>query len=154
VRSRPVVLASVFCHVAAIICVLRVPANTAVARDGQKGDEATPAVVMSSPQPESTPPGGQYRYQGTVILQVDVDDRGNVSHAEVRKPLGYGLDEKAVAAVQTWKFRPATLNGRPIPSRVVVEVTFRLDHSAYSNAKCAVPFAFATMDSNDPEQLA
>jgi TonB family protein len=32
----------------------------------------------------------------------------------------------AIETVKTWKFKPATRNGVPVPVRVVVEVTFRL----------------------------
>jgi hypothetical protein len=45
---------------------------------------------------------------------------------ETSKPLGGGLDEKAIETVKTWKFKPATREGVPVPVRVVVEVTFRL----------------------------
>lgn len=40
--------------------------------------------------------------------------------------LGMGLDEKAVAAVKQYKFKPATLQGRPVPVEVNVEVDFRI----------------------------
>jgi TonB family protein len=39
--------------------------------------------------------------------------------------VGYGLDEKAVAAVSRWKFNPA-LNGQPIEKEITAEVAFRL----------------------------
>jgi TonB family protein len=37
-----------------------------------------------------------------------------------------GLDEKAIAAVSTWRFQPGTLDGQPVAVEVNVEVTFRL----------------------------
>jgi periplasmic protein TonB len=36
------------------------------------------------------------------------------------------LDEKAVAAVKQYKFKPATREGRPVPVEVNVEVDFRI----------------------------
>jgi len=37
-----------------------------------------------------------------------------------------GLDEKAIAAVNKWRFQPATLDGRPVAVRISVEMSFRL----------------------------
>jgi TonB family protein len=44
----------------------------------------------------------------------------------VKKPLGYGLDEKALEAVQQWRFDPATEDGKAVSKRITVEVSFRL----------------------------
>jgi TonB family protein len=38
-----------------------------------------------------------------------------------------GLDEKAVEAVQKWKFEPATKDGKPVPVELAIEVDFHLD---------------------------
>ena len=61
-----------------------------------------------------------------VALQFVVDAEGNVGEPKVEKSLGYGLDEKAIEAVKTWKFKPATRNGVPTPVRVRAEVNFQL----------------------------
>jgi TonB family protein len=61
-----------------------------------------------------------------VVLWIIVDVQGNVTDIRVVKPLGLGLDEKAVETVRTWKFKPAMRNSVPVPVRVGVEVTFRL----------------------------
>jgi periplasmic protein TonB len=37
-----------------------------------------------------------------------------------------GLDEKAIEAVQKWKFSPGMEDGYPVAVQVNVEVTFRL----------------------------
>jgi TonB family protein len=66
------------------------------------------------------------KYQGTVVLWIVVDATGAVMDCRVVKPLGLGLDEKAVETVMTWKFKPAMRNGMPVPVRVMVEVPFRL----------------------------
>ena len=42
------------------------------------------------------------------------------------KPLGMGLDEKAVEVVRTWRFKPGVRNGIAVAVRVLVEVSFRL----------------------------
>jgi outer membrane biosynthesis protein TonB len=40
--------------------------------------------------------------------------------------VGYGLDEKAVAAVSRWTFSPALKDGEPIEKEITAEVAFRL----------------------------
>jgi TonB family protein len=45
---------------------------------------------------------------------------------EVLKPLGLGLQEKAVEAVRKWRFKPALKDGKPVDSSAVIEVTFRI----------------------------
>jgi protein TonB len=37
---------------------------------------------------------------------------------------GRGLDEEAVKAVRTWKFKPAIKDGRPVAVQIFVEVDF------------------------------
>lgn len=52
---------------------------------------------------------------------------GKASDIHVVKGLGMGLDEKAIEAVRTWRFKPALgPDGRPAPVRQLIEVTFHL----------------------------
>jgi TonB family protein len=78
------------------------------------------------PLPAYSEEARKAKYQGNVVLWIVVDAQGNVTDARVVRPLGLGLDEKAVETVQTWKFKPAMRNGVPVPVRVSVEVFFRL----------------------------
>lgn len=66
------------------------------------------------------------RYQGTVLLQIVVDPDGNVRDPRIVRSLGMGLDEKALEAVQQWRFRPGTHNGAAVPVAAYIEVSFRL----------------------------
>jgi len=65
-------------------------------------------------------------FQGTVGLSMEVDEQGLPKNLKVVKPLGVGLDEKAIEAVQQWRFSPAELNGKPVVVQAAVEVNFRL----------------------------
>jgi periplasmic protein TonB len=60
------------------------------------------------------------------VLEITVSPQGNPVDILVTRPLGFGLDDQAVAAVKSWKFQPATLKGQPVPARVNIEVSFRL----------------------------
>ena len=65
------------------------------------------------------------RTQGVVVLEVIIDERGNVSSARILKSIAL-LDQAAVDAVQQWKFTPTRLNGEAIPIVMTVKVSFRL----------------------------
>ncbi len=65
------------------------------------------------------------RVSGTVILQVVVDEEGNVSEIKVLQghPL---LIDAAVSAVRKWKYSPTLLNGEPVSVTAAVTVIFKL----------------------------
>jgi len=90
------------------------------------GGGVSAPVPIYKPEPAYSEEARKAKYQGTVVLLIIVDAQGNVTDARVVKPLGMGLDEKALEAVRTWKFKPALRNGTPVPVRVSVEVMFRL----------------------------
>jgi TonB family protein len=66
------------------------------------------------------------KYQATVILWLVIDRDGLPTHIRVQRPAGMGLDEEAFDSVRTWKFEPATKDGRPVPVMINVEVNFKL----------------------------
>jgi protein TonB len=82
--------------------------------------------LLHAEEPEYTDEARRARYQGSVLLAIDVDVDGRVTNVRVIRSLGLGLDEKAVAAVQKWKFRPAIAGGRPVTAPAQVQVTFHL----------------------------
>jgi protein TonB len=52
---------------------------------------------------------------------------GRFTGLRVVKSPGLGLDEKAVEAVRQWRCKPANgPNGKPVPTLVPIEVSFRL----------------------------
>ena len=66
------------------------------------------------------------KYQGTVLLDVEIDDSGKVTDIRRVGSLGLRLDDQAIEAVQQWRFKPATQKGKPVSTRTQVEVNFRL----------------------------
>jgi TonB family protein len=67
------------------------------------------------------------KFQGTVLLVAIITAEGHATDIHVAKGLGLGLDEKAIEAVRTWRFRPALgPNGKPAAVRQTIEVTFHL----------------------------
>jgi TonB family protein len=66
------------------------------------------------------------KYQSRVRLAGTVDMQGTFTDLCVLVPAGAGLDEKAMSAVKTWRFEPASLGREPVAVRINVEVDFRL----------------------------
>lgn len=87
---------------------------------------------VSEPQPtytilpEYSDDGRKGRIQGTVELLIVVKADGTVDFQNVRKSLGYGLDQKAIEAVRKWKFLPGKKDGTPVATLVSVSVNFSL----------------------------
>ena len=77
-------------------------------------------------EPEYSEEARKAKFQGTVILFVVVDEKGNPRELKVIRPLGLGLDQKAIEAVEKWKFRPGMKDGKPVAVQATIEVNFRL----------------------------
>lgn len=89
------------------------------------GGVSQPAVIFKV-DPEYSEEARKAKYSGTVLLQLVVDVDGRAKGIKVVKGVGLGLDEKAIEAVQKWKFSPGKKNGTPVPVYATVEVNFRL----------------------------
>jgi TonB family protein len=71
------------------------------------------------------------RIQGTVVLDLTVNGRGEPTDISVVSPLGFGLDERARKAIEQWRFQPGTKDGKPVKIRAMVEVNFKLPGFSY-----------------------
>ena len=91
---------------------------------GKNGVTVPQAIY--SPEPSFSDEARKTKAQGIVLLVLVVDKDGRPSDIRVRQSLGMGLDEKALEAVSRWRFRPATLNGQAVATKIAVEVNFRL----------------------------
>jgi len=88
-------------------------------------DNVTAPKIVSSVEPEFSAGARAARYQGLCGLALIVADNGTPYDIRVARPLGFGLDEKAVEAVKQWKFAPATKDGKAVPVSLNVEIQFR-----------------------------
>jgi protein TonB len=83
-------------------------------------------VFLDGPQPRYTEIARRAGVQGTVILDAIIDENGRVTIRQVLKPLPMGLDQAAVEAVRSWRFKPATLAGRAVKVYFMLTVNFTL----------------------------
>ena len=79
-----------------------------------------------APEPEFNEGALHERYRGELALEVIVDSTGKVRDASILRPFGMGLDENAVSKVLTWRFDPATVDGKPVAVEMNVEIAFNL----------------------------
>ena len=85
-----------------------------------------PAVAKKAPL-QYPPIALRQRIEGTVELNVLVDEKGNVADTQVvRSAGGGGLDDAAKDNVKRWKYRPASKDGVPVKVWVSVRVEFQL----------------------------
>ena len=67
--------------------------------------------------------------EGKVVLKLTIDENGNLKNVEVIDGAGYGFTEAAVEAVKKSTFLPARKDGKPIASRALLPIRFRLERS-------------------------
>jgi TonB family protein len=77
-------------------------------------------------EPTYPPDALAQQVQGTVVFQLIIDEKGRPTDIHVISPLGFGLDERAQAAIEKWEFDPGTKNGKPVRIWCTIEVNFRL----------------------------
>ncbi len=90
------------------------------------GGNVSAPVPTHQPMPRYSEKARKAKYRGTVVLWIVVTARGDVTDVRVMRPLGLGLDQRAIEAVRTWRFQPGTRNGLAVPVLMSVEVMFRL----------------------------
>jgi protein TonB len=83
-------------------------------------------VSISGADPQYIEMGRLVRREEIVILRAIITSDGEVRQVEIIKPLGFGLEDGAVAAVENWRFKPATLDGKPVAVICQLTVKFSL----------------------------
>jgi TonB family protein len=79
-----------------------------------------------NPDPEYSEEARKAKYQGSIVLSLVVDASGTPRELQIVTPLGLGLDEQAIRAVNSWRFRPGATDGEPVSVAISVEVSFHL----------------------------
>jgi protein TonB len=80
------------------------------------GSEVRPALPLRTLDPviaESELEG----LEGSVIIEITIDDAGRIVQKSVIQGLTPAVDNKVMAALDSWTFRPATRDGVPISSK-------------------------------------
>jgi TonB family protein len=80
------------------------------------GDEIRPALPIATADPVVYP-WERPSAEGRVIIEITIDERGEIVRKTVLQSLGPDIDNKCLAALENWRFAPATHNGSPIASK-------------------------------------
>jgi TonB family protein len=100
------------------------PSHSRAAESGN--DHPLPAEILSKPNPVYTLEAKNLKIEGEVLLEAVLQASGSVRVLRVVRGLGHGLDDNAVKAAQQIRFKPATKDGQPTDSTVVLHITFQL----------------------------
>jgi TonB family protein len=87
-------------------------------------NDVTAPILISMVAPESAGVA-QKSLGGVVVLYAEVSVDGIPENIRVIRPIGQGLDEKAVEAVKKWRFEPAVRDGKPVPVVTALAVNVR-----------------------------
>lgn len=92
------------------------PTYGTLSRGSFFGDEVRPALPIKTSDPIVYPwqlPDSA----GNEVIEITIDERGEIVRKTVLQSLGADIDTKCLAALENWHFQPATKNGAPIPSK-------------------------------------
>lgn len=112
--------------------VLLLAAVLALSACAKKQEESAAALIAPTELAAVDTPPPAYPAEaecssdgGTAVLRVTIEQDGVPARvAQVQSSGNAALDKAALDAVQTWKFRAATRNGKPITHTINVPVTF------------------------------
>ena len=79
-----------------------------------------------TPEPEFSEEARRVKLQGEVTLLAVIGADGRPRNLAVVRSLGYGLDQRALDAVNTWRFEPARKDGHPVAVQMNIIVNFHL----------------------------
>jgi len=91
------------------------------------GGAVSEPKLIFAPEAEFSDEARRAKYQGIVVVQVIVDAQGNPQNPRVVRPLGMGLDEKALEAIKKYRFKPSMKDGKtPVPVLIAISIDFHL----------------------------
>jgi protein TonB len=90
------------------------------------GGDVKPPQLINKVEPSYPEAARKARMEGVVILEAIITASGAVEEVKVLKSVNPLLDAAATRAVQQWRYKSATLNGRAVRVYLTVTVTFNL----------------------------
>ena len=126
---------------AAIVMVAPISSQIAPASDQQERVYRHDDPGVSAPKltfemrPTYTAAARQAGVQGSMMIEAVVGVDGRPRDVVVTRSLDreHGLDAQGVEAVKAWRFKPGTFDGKSVPVRVEIELTFGLRYRGPSN---------------------
>ena len=83
--------------------------------------DVTPAVVIRQDMPRLMPNVKQAA-KDTGIVEVVIDEQGRVTFVAIRQPVHPVFDADLMTAAREWRYQPATLGGKPVKYRKMIQI--------------------------------
>jgi len=99
------------------------PADPTVLRQNTVDQKAH---LLTAFEPDSNEFAQTAGVAGMALYHAVIDADGKPGEIAVARPIGFGLDENAVASIRKAKFSPAVKNGQPVPVMLDLVVQFRI----------------------------
>jgi vitamin B12 transporter len=106
---------------------------------GSAAETVQPPQLLTFVEAEYPAAALEARQEGSVVLRLSIDAEGRVTEAEVKEPLGLGLDEAAQAAALRFLFSPAQRGEMPVAARILYSYEFRLPAPAPATPEPVAP---------------
>jgi TonB family protein len=81
------------------------------------GHDVRPAYPIEFPNPPVSRADFPEGFQGDVIVEVTIDKLGNVIEMKLLHGVGRGIDEKVMATLRSWRYKPAMMDGEPVAEK-------------------------------------
>jgi TonB family protein len=107
---------------------------------GQLAIPVTQPELISKSEPGYTDEARRAEVNATAAVHLIVGTDGVPQEVEILHGMGFGLDESALAAVKTWRFKPATQQGVPMRVPANVEVSFQLLNGSHAGQSASLNF--------------
>jgi protein TonB len=95
------------------------------AQKARVGSVVQAAQLIKQVPPKYAEVAKNFLFEGVVVLEAEINESGDVANLTIIKPAGAGFDESAVDAVSQWKYKPAILDGKPVPVVTTVTVNYQ-----------------------------
>jgi protein TonB len=89
------------------------------------GGDVKPPVATHKVDPKYPAEALKQQVGGICIVQLVIDEKGNVAHAVSLSGPSPEIEQAAVDAARQWKFTPATRNGAPVRAFYMLTLSFR-----------------------------
>ncbi len=107
------------------------------------GKGVSPPTVVSKIEPEYSDEARDVRVESNVVARLVVSEDGSPIKIQVVRGAGFGLDENAIEAIKSWRFKPGMKEGQPVPVMANVQVNFRLFNKGHEDQTARLNFTLA-----------
>lgn len=83
-------------------------------------------VVLNQVDAIYTDEARRAKINGSVLVSAIINEQGLPRLVRVIRPIGYGLDGRALEVVRKYRFTPAMKQGRPVAVMISIVVSFRI----------------------------